>query len=198
MRFDVLHLYTRVKYCRRDDGRDNFFSSIKRRTLIVRRYMRLVERIARICALRATSWIRIERALIHTCVDFDTRERCTGHIPRGIISSLTSKTNKRQLLSKGTLVPFSASPRRITIFSLPSTLLRSRTARRPSLIVFTGEDSCLIAPERALCSLLGCETISTLLRLSPAAALSPLNSPGSIFKVSNELRMIHGFAGLVC
>lgn len=45
-------------------------------------------------------------------------------------------------------------------FSLPSTLLLLLVPRRPSLIVFTEVDSCLIAPERALCSLLGCETIS--------------------------------------
>lgn len=145
-----------MKYCRRDDGREHSCPSIKRHTLIVTVHM-IVEIVD--CALRATSWIGIERALIHTRVDPDTRERCTGHIPWGIISSLTSKANKRQLLSKGTLVLFFT--RRPSVVS-PSFLCLLRffvPGRRPSLIVFTGEDSCLIAPERALCSLLGCETL---------------------------------------
>lgn len=96
----------------------------------------------------------------------------------------------------------------------PSFFCSSRfpAARRPSLIVFTGVDSCLIAPERALCSLLGCETISTVLLLlllllswassvippyplgARAFTARPEDSPGSVFKVSNELRMIHGSA----
>lgn len=44
-----------------------------------------------------TMMLLLESVLIHTCSD----ARCTGHIPRGIISLLTSKFNKRLLLSKG-------------------------------------------------------------------------------------------------
>lgn len=45
MRFDVLRLHTRMKYCRRDDGREHSCSSIKRHTLVVTVHM-IVERIA--------------------------------------------------------------------------------------------------------------------------------------------------------
>ena len=44
-----------------------------------------------------TMMLPLKSVLIHTRSD----TRCTGHIPRGIISLLTSRSNKRQLLSKG-------------------------------------------------------------------------------------------------
>jgi hypothetical protein len=104
------------------------------------------------------------------------RERCTGHIPRSIIPSLTSKTNKRQLHSKGTLLlyllspPPSFPPRPLppAVFSLPSTLLLASSLPATAALINSIHRSGFLldrAVAGALCSLLGCETISSTLSL---------------------------------
>lgn len=133
-------------------------------------------------------------------------------------------TNKRQLLSKGTLVP-SPLPLSLSVtFSLVLSFGRTappsflhllhassapRVLGRLSLIVFTEEeDSRLIAPERARVRVMFAPRIRNDLRPTylppfvplapPPVALSPRSDlPGKVFKAFfNELRVTHGFARL--
>lgn len=129
-----------------------------------------------------------ERALIHGRVDPGARERCTGHIPRSIISSLASKRPTKGGSSSQKAPPLSP-PARTTVFSLPSTLLLL-LGPAAALInsIHRRKDSWLDrVGARVLCSFLGYihRTFTTL-----------SDSLGSIFKISNELWMMHGLAGL--
>lgn len=133
--------------------------------------------------------LRIERALIHTRVDPGAREKVHGsHSTEHYFLARIEATNKRrQLLSKGT--PAVLSPP--SLLYLPRLLLLLLGGPAAALInsIHRRRDSWLAI------ALVGSSNIHIYIYIS--VVLSPSSdSLGSIFKVSNELWMIHGLAGL--